>query len=84
MDTSKHNLTLEDRKILKITAVADVNAFNENEVKLILTEGRMTVLGDKLQIVGFDKRSGECTLSGNISSIKYTDKPVSAFKRFFK
>ncbi len=85
MENSAQNLTLENRRLLKLNGVLDVGSFNESEVKLMLPEGvKLTVVGEKMQIMGFDKRTGECAISGKINALKYSDKSLPTAKRFFK
>ena len=80
-----HNLTLCKRNYLAIDGVSDVSSFNESEVRLRLLGGeKLTVAGEKLQIVGFDKKTGECKLSGKINSLKYADAGLSSPRKFFK
>ena len=80
-----HNLTLESRNYLALTGIADVASFNENEVRLRLSGGeKITVNGEKLQIVGFDKKTGDCRLAGKINAVKYTDAGLSSPRRFFR
>ncbi|MBO4323422.1 MAG: YabP/YqfC family sporulation protein [Clostridia bacterium] len=84
-EKAAHNLTLEGRKYLALSGASDVAAFNENEIRLRLLSGeKMTVSGEKLQIVGFDKKTGECRLSGKINAVKYTDAGLSSPRRFFR
>ena len=85
MEQNAHSLTLENRNFLSLGGVAEVGSFNENEVRLKLSDGtKITVTGSKLQIIGFDKKTGECRLSGRVNSIKYTDAGATSPKRFFR
>lgn len=85
MEQNAHNLTLENRNYLTLSGITDVGSFNENEIRLKLSDGvKITVTGSKLQIVGFDKKTGECRLSGRVNAIKYAEVGVSAPKRFFR
>ncbi len=85
MENQTEILTIENRKILKLNGVTDVGLFNESEIRLIMKEGvKLAIFGDKMQIIGFDKRTGECALAGKINSLKFIDKTAPTFKRFFK
>ena len=80
-----HNLTVENRVNSLFTGISDVASFNSGEVKMILADGtRLTVTGEKLQITGFDKRTGEIRLAGRVNSLKYADKSIPTVKRFFR
>ena len=48
MEQNAHSLTLENRNFLSLGGVADVGSFNENEVRLKLSDStKITVTGSK-------------------------------------
>lgn len=80
-----HAVQIENRNLLKSLGVADVTSFTETDAKLKLTGGaKLIISGEKLQMIGFDKKSGELTMTGKINSLRYTDAGMSSPKRFFK
>ncbi|MBO4262691.1 MAG: YabP/YqfC family sporulation protein [Clostridia bacterium] len=80
-----NDVSIENRSRLLVTGIKDVGAFNESEIRLeLLQGGRMVITGEKLNISGFDKATGEIRLCGKINSLKYVDKALPAGKRFFR
>ena len=76
---------MENRSSVIASGVAEVGSFGENEIKVRLSSGvGMTVAGEKLGIIGFDKRTGELRLVGKINSVKYSDRYLPKAGKFFK
>lgn len=69
-----HNLVLENRNSLKITQVSDVDAFDEQTIKINLQDGAMIVKGQGLNIEKLALDEGEIKMSGRIDSMYYTEK----------
>lgn len=83
MQENKHNVIIEQRKNITVSAVESVVAFSEVKILLSLVGGeRMTVLGTGLKITGFSKASGSFVAEGRITSVSYGGKSVAA--RIFK
>ena len=83
MQDNKHNVIIEQRKNITVSAVESVVAFSEVKILLSLVGGeRMTVLGTGLKITGFSKASGSFVAEGQITSVSYGGKSVAA--RIFK
>ena len=86
----QHNLMLENRKNLKISAVVDVESFDEEKIILLTEEDTLIVEGEGLHIQKLSVDDGELLIEGDIFSIVYTDKAVSGkrngglFGRMFK
>jgi sporulation protein YabP len=81
----KHNLLMENREILEITGVKDVQSFNEEEITAITDWGDLLIKGDKLHVEVLDLQTGDLKIAGNISALVYSDNtPVKGFfKRAF-
>lgn len=80
-ETAKHEVRMENRKSLVVGGVGDVLSFSEEEVRLSVSGGvRLTVTGEGMKMLGFDKRTGEARLCGTVKSLVYRD-GVSAGKR---
>ena len=82
-----HDLTLEDRKILKATGVADVEGFDETKVYAML-EGTAFIIGGKnLKVVSFSAESGDLVVEGEIDSVEYSaalSRKAGIFSRIFR
>ena len=69
-----HQLTMDNRKKLKITAVSDVDSFSDTTVCADTNMGRITVKGENLKISKLNTEEGELVIDGKINSLEYTKK----------
>lgn len=84
-DKSKQMLTLEDRKILSISDVTEVESSNETTVKLNTTLGKLLITGTGLAINKINVETGEFSLSGEVKKLEYkTSHSKSKFSSLFK
>ncbi len=82
-----HNLVLEDRKMLTVSGVSDVDSFDEQTVIIFTDMGELTVRGTNLHINRLSVEVGELTVEGNIAALIYSDEsPKSSgfFSRVFR
>ncbi len=82
-----HNLVLEDRRLLTVSGVSDVDSFDEETVIVFTDLGELTVRGTNLHINRLSVEVGELTVEGNISALIYSeDAPKSGgfFSRVFR
>lgn len=80
-----HGLQIEYGQGLMATAVVDVIAFNEREIRFKINSGEKTVVyGENLKITAFNKQTGELKIGGLINSVKYGAKPFGSVKNLFK
>lgn len=68
-----HNIMLEDRHMLTVSGVSDVDSFDEEAVTVFTDMGELTVRGSNLHINRLSVEVGELTVEGNISALIYTD-----------
>ncbi len=68
-----HNIMLEDRHMLTVSGVSDVDSFDEEAVTVFTDMGELTVRGSNLHINKLSVEVGELTVEGNISALIYTD-----------
>jgi sporulation protein YabP len=81
MSTAPHKVVIDSRKKLIITAVEDVDSFNENEVILLTNHGFITVTGDDLHIARLNLEEGQLIIEGGIQSLDYADHEEQRQKR---
>lgn len=68
-----HNLVLEDRRMLTVSGVSDVDSFDEETVVVFTDLGELTVRGTNLHINRLSVDVGELTVEGNIAALIYSD-----------
>ena len=68
-----HNLVLEDRRMLTVSGVSDVDSFDEETVVVFTDLGELTVRGANLHINRLSVETGELTVEGNIAALIYSD-----------
>ena len=80
----KHTMQIEYGQGFCSTAVGEVIAFNEREIRLRLNSGeRVCVYGENLKINAFNKQLGELRVVGMISAVKYQFSARQKFKKLF-
>ena len=83
----RHDLVVEDRKVLKATGICDVEGFDETKVYAMLEDMAFTVCGKGLKVVNFSSESGELRIEGEIDSVTYTSalsRRAGIFARIFR
>lgn len=68
----RHDLIIENRKILKATGVLDVEGFDGTKVFAMLDGIAFTVGGKGLKVTNFSAESGDLRIEGEIDSVTYT------------
>ena len=68
-----HNLVLEDRRMLTVSGVSDVDSFDEETVVVFTDLGELTVRGSDLHINRLSVDVGELTVEGNITALIYSE-----------
>jgi len=79
-----HNLILENRNMLTVSGVSDVDSFDEQSVVIFTDMGELTVRGSNLHINKLSLDIGELNLEGKIVSLAYAgDQPRGNAGGFF-
>ncbi len=68
-----HRVELTDRAKLTVTAVEDVESFDDERVVIITDMGTMTVLGADFRISLLNVDNGQIVIEGEIDEIQYSD-----------
>lgn len=82
-----HNLVLEDRRMLTVSGVSDVDSFDEETVIVFTDLGELTVRGKNLHINRLSVEVGELSVEGEIAALIYSDetpKNNGFFSRVFR
>ncbi len=73
MNSMPHNLVLEDRRMLTVSGVSDVDSFDEETVVVFTDLGELTIRGANLHINRLSVEVGELTVEGKIAALIYSD-----------
>ncbi len=68
-----HGLSLQDRAKMTVSGVSDVVNFDENQIVLSTTQGRLTIKGSGLHVDQLSLESGDLHLSGLVDSLEYDE-----------
>ncbi len=82
-----HNLVLEDRRMLTVSGVSDVDSFDEETVVVFTDLGELTIRGSNLHINRLSVEVGELTVEGSIAALIYSEdnrKNGGFFSRVFR
>lgn len=83
-----HNIILEDRKLLTVSGVADVDSFDEQTVVLFTELGELTIKGYDLHMNKLNVETGEVHIEGDIQALSYQDEAprgnAGLFGRLFR
>lgn len=80
-------ITLENREMLSVSGVRNVDEFNETDICLDTDCGILHIDGDSLHITKLNLDDGIVLLEGNICGIVFEDEPQvrsGLFSRLFK
>ena len=79
-----HNIILEDRRMLTVSGVSDVDSFDEEAAVLYTELGELTVRGSALHMNKLNVESGEVSIEGDIQALSYRDEgPRNSSGGFF-
>ena len=83
---NKHTVTVESRKKVNVTGVADVLSFDEDCVIADTLDGAMTIKGHELRVVTLELEKGILTLEGELTDLSYAHEPIrtTLFGKVFK
>ncbi|MBR5289046.1 MAG: sporulation protein YabP [Clostridia bacterium] len=76
-----HSLTLEGRTRARLTGVAAVSCFNDQEIVLDTAQGELALLGENLHIEQLNLDDGRLEVTGSISGLEYSDRTAGRERR---
>lgn len=71
--SAPHRVVIEERNSLTVSAVQDVERFDENSIVLSTAKGAMVVSGGNLHIEKLSLDGGDLKVEGEIDSIAYEE-----------
>ncbi len=66
-----HSIMLNNRNALSVSGVLEVISFDEESLLLNTSQGRLTIRGEDLHILGFNTEFGDLTAEGKVYAIAY-------------
>ena len=76
-----HKLTLNERRQLNMTGVTEVVSFDEAQVVLQTSLGRLIVQGQELHLKTLSLDGGQVAIDGQISAFLYEEPRQSGWRR---
>ncbi len=68
-----HQIIMQDRRLLEMTGVSDVQSFDDCTVKAHTQLGEITINGRNLHIRHLDLENGSFSLEGEVDSLVYSN-----------
>jgi sporulation protein YabP len=81
------NIIIEDRGLMTVTGVEQVESFNDSTIVLTTIKGGMTIKGEELNISKLNLEEGSVKIDGKINSVAYTAReatPKNIMGKLFK
>ncbi len=85
--TSKqHSLILENRNVLRISGVKDIDSFSETRIILSTIMGELVIRGEELHVNALETETGDLSMTGKVKSMSYNrfDSSEGAFGKLFR
>ena len=68
-----HSFHIDERQLMRVSGVKDVDSFNEQEVQLLTEAGALRIEGMGLHMTKLDLDAGQVILEGEIIALEYVD-----------
>lgn len=79
----EHLLSLDNRKLLSLSGISEVDSFDDKSVIACTDMGKLSIGGENLNIKKLNLEAGELEVEGKISSLIYNDCKLGKRKRSF-
>lgn len=66
-----HTVTIENRELMNISDIKEIDSFDEDEIRATLNEGALVVKGESLNIKMLDLNEGKAVIAGRVDSLMY-------------
>ena len=68
-----HSIHIDERQLMRVSGVKDVDSFNEQEVQLLTEAGELRIEGMGLHMTKLDLDAGQVILEGDILALEYME-----------
>lgn len=82
-NATHHIITLDNRNRLTVTAVNDIESFDEEKIVILTEMGSMTVSGADFKINRLNVDDGQLIIDGEVDEIHYSQTPSADSDRGF-
>ena len=72
-----HMLQMENRELLRLTGVEDVESFDEQSMVILTCQGALVLGGSDLRIQKYNVDNGELVIEGSIDELVYDHAPAA-------
>ena len=83
MPKMQHMLNLDNRKLLSLSGISEVDSFDDKSVTACTDIGKLNISGENLNIKKLNLEAGELEVEGKISSLTYNDCKSRRRKKLF-
>lgn len=66
-----HKVTIDNRKIMTVTDIKEIDSFDEGEIRASLNEGGIVIKGRELNVRVLDLEEGRLVVEGHMDSFMY-------------
>lgn len=66
-----HTVTIDNRKSITVTDIKEIDSFDEEQVRVCLSDGVAVIKGSGLHIQLLDLKEGRAVMEGTIDSLMY-------------
>lgn len=70
---STHNIIMENRSVLRISGVKDIDSFTENRIVLSTIMGELVIKGQDLHVNMLEAETGEFSMTGKVKCLCYNN-----------
>lgn len=68
-----HSIHIDERQLMRVSGVKDVDSFNEQEVQLLTEAGELRIEGVGMHMTKLDLDAGQVILEGEILALEYAE-----------
>lgn len=82
----QHSVILENRNVLRISGVKDIDSFSETRIILSTVMGELVIRGEELHVNALETETGDLSMTGKFRSLCYSrfNSTENAFGKLFR